>query len=264
MALEQALDGLAHVLQQVPSIGDLPGLGRRLGGGLGVGRRAVPADQLDVGMGPEPRLDGRGITVRQEIDDVAGLEVDDDGAIALPLAPGPVVDADEPRGPRRWRPRPLDAPQQRVGAGRHGGLPRQPRPGFAPQGRADGEVELVEPRGRAGMPGREPVERLHEDATRTFRLRTGESADRHAETDLVPEDRLLGETAGVAAVDPPGLVAAGRARCPGAGGRDPQGQGVAVEVGPDQATAGRGAQELRQEQVGPPGTRGQGITQERR
>ena len=27
MALEQALDGLAHVLQQVPSVGDLPGLG---------------------------------------------------------------------------------------------------------------------------------------------------------------------------------------------------------------------------------------------
>ena len=99
-------------------------------------------------------------------------------------------------------------------------------------------MEAVEPRGRAGMPGREPVERLHEDATRAALFGAEESADRHAETDLMSEDRLLGETAGVTAVDPPGLVAAGRAGCPGIRGRDPQGQGVAIEVGPDQATAG--------------------------
>ena len=42
------------------------------------------------------------------------------------------------------------------------------------------------------MPGREPVERLDEDATGSP-VRAEESADRHAETDLVPEDRLLGE-----------------------------------------------------------------------
>ena len=41
--------------KQVPSIGDLLGLGRGLGGGLGVGRRTVAADQLDAGMGLEPR-----------------------------------------------------------------------------------------------------------------------------------------------------------------------------------------------------------------
>jgi len=43
----------------------------------------------------EPRPDGRGIAVRQEIDDVVRLEVDNDGALALSFAPGPVVDADE-------------------------------------------------------------------------------------------------------------------------------------------------------------------------
>jgi hypothetical protein len=95
MALEEALDGLAHVLQEVPSIGDLLGLGRGFSGGLGVGRRTVAADQLDTGMSFEPRPDGRGVAVGQEIDDIVRLEVDDDRAVALSFAPGPVVDADE-------------------------------------------------------------------------------------------------------------------------------------------------------------------------
>jgi hypothetical protein len=51
----------------------------------------------------------------------------------------------------------LDAPQQRVGAGRHGGLLRQPGSGFTPQGRADSAMNLGESRGRAGMPGREAI-----------------------------------------------------------------------------------------------------------
>ena len=54
MTLQQAFDGLAHVLQEMPSIGDLLRLGRGLGGRLGVGRRTVAADQFDAGMGREP------------------------------------------------------------------------------------------------------------------------------------------------------------------------------------------------------------------
>ena len=95
MTLKQPFDGLAHILQQVPSIGDLSGIGCTFGGGLGVGRRTVAADQFDSGMSLEPRLDGGGVAVRQEIDDIIRLKVDDDGAVALSFAPGPVVDADE-------------------------------------------------------------------------------------------------------------------------------------------------------------------------
>jgi hypothetical protein len=64
MTLKHTFDGLAHVLQQVPSIGDLLGIGGGLGGGQGVGRRTVAADQLDAGMGREPRADGRGVAIR--------------------------------------------------------------------------------------------------------------------------------------------------------------------------------------------------------
>ena len=134
MPLQQAFDGLADVLQEMPSIGALLRLRRGLGGRLGVGRRAIAADQLDAGMGREPGLDGRCVAVGQEVDDLARLEVDDDGAVALPLAPGPVVDADESRGLRRSGLRSLDAAQQCIGAGRDAELLRRPGTGLAPEG----------------------------------------------------------------------------------------------------------------------------------
>ena len=102
------------------------------------------------------------------------------------------------------------------------------------------------------MPGREAVERLGEDAARASRLGAEESADSHLETDLMPEGGFLGETASVAAVDPPGLVAADGTGCVGVGRRDSESQGEAIEVGADQATADRGVQKLGQEQERPP------------
>ncbi len=70
MALKHPFDGLAHFLQQVPSIGELLGLGWSLEGSLSVGRRTIAADtdQIDAGMSLEPRPDGRSVVVRQEAD----------------------------------------------------------------------------------------------------------------------------------------------------------------------------------------------------
>ena len=203
-------------------------------------------------MSLEPRPDGRAIAVRQEIDDVVGLEVDDNGAVALPFAPGPVVDTDEFRGTGGLSAGLLDATQQRIGAGRQGGLARQPRSGFTTQGRADGEVSLGETSGRAGMFGGEAIERLGEDAARASRPRAEESPDRHQETDTMTENRFLGEMAIVAAMYPPRVVAADGAGCARVRRRDTESQSVVVEVGTDQATAYRSAQKLRQEQRVPP------------
>jgi hypothetical protein len=203
-------------------------------------------------MSLEPGPDGRRIAVRQEIDDVVGLEVDDDGAVALPFAPGPVVDADEFRGTTRLSACLLDATQQRIRAGRHGGLLRQSRSGFTAQGRADGEVSLGETLGRASMFGGEAIERLGEDAARASRPRAEESPDSHQETDTMTEDRFLGEMAIVVAMHTPSLVAADGTGCVRVRRRDAQSQSVVVEVGTDQATADRSAQKLRQEQRVPP------------
>src|SRR4051812_33972064 len=104
--------------------------------------------------------------------------------------------------------------------------------------------------GRASGPGREAVERLAEDLARASRRRAEESADGHQETGLPPKDGLLGEGAGVSAMDSPGLESAGGTRGVGFGRGDAEGQRGAIEVGTDQATAGGGAQELGQEQGG--------------
>jgi len=178
----------------------------------------------------------------------AGLRASVDGAVALPFAPGPVVDADKSRGYRRSSPRPLDASQQRIGAGRHGGLCRQPRPGFTTQGRADGEVSSGAACGRTGMLLRESIERLDEDAARASRSGTEESADSHLETNLVPEGRFLGEAAGVAAVNRPTFMAADRTGCVRVRRRDPESQGDAIEISPGQATADGSAQKLGEKQ----------------
>src|SRR4051812_15630431 len=111
------------------------------------------------------------------------------------------------------------------------------------------------------MPGREGAERLGEDATRTFRIGTEESADSHLETNLVPKGGFLGETASVAAVDPPGLVSADGTGCFGVGRGDSESQVKAIEVGADQATADRGMQKLSQKQERPPKRWGSGFTQ---
>lgn len=49
-------------------------------------------------MGAEPRGDGRDLTVRQQLDDLATLEVADDRFVALVAPKGPVVDADKAKG----------------------------------------------------------------------------------------------------------------------------------------------------------------------
>ena len=97
MPCEHALDGLAQVLQQVPAVGDLHGLGGTLRRRLGVGRRTVPADDLDPGMLLEPRRDSVPLAVGEQVDDVTALQVHDDGAVTLSLAPRPVIDPHDPR-----------------------------------------------------------------------------------------------------------------------------------------------------------------------
>src|SRR5512135_3207323 len=84
----------------------------------------------------EPLLDGLRVAVRQQIDDTAALQVHDNGAVSLPLAPRPVVDADEPWR-RQWAVSELlDAAEPRVGAGRHGQAPGETGAGFAAQRRS--------------------------------------------------------------------------------------------------------------------------------
>ena len=164
----QLLQGLAHVPEQVPATGDLGGPGRALPGAVGVGAGAVTGDHLDARVALEPAGQGRGRAVGQEVDDAVPLKVAEDGAVALPTPPRPVVDTEHAhlrRGDRCGAGRSHEA-QERVAADRHGQLLGQARSGLAAQRQADARLRLAQARGPARLGPRHPGQGLGEDHSR--------------------------------------------------------------------------------------------------
>ncbi|GAA3791858.1 hypothetical protein GCM10023083_29230 [Streptomyces phyllanthi] len=99
-------------------VGDLEGLGCGGVGRLGVGARAVAADNLDSGMGREPRGEGGGVALGQQVEDLVGLGVDHDRSVDVTASEREVVHADG-AGLRRGRVGQVHHPaQQRGAAGR--------------------------------------------------------------------------------------------------------------------------------------------------
>jgi hypothetical protein len=66
---------------------------------------AVAADDLDTRVGPQPRLEAAGQPVGQDVDPLAGFDVDEHGGVTLAPAQGEVIDAEDaehpPRGQRQ-------------------------------------------------------------------------------------------------------------------------------------------------------------------
>ena len=89
-------NSLAEVLEQMKTVGDLPRLRRSPAGPLGIEAAAIPADDLDFRMLAQPTSGRLRRTVRQNVDNLAPLQINHDCAIAAPLSPAPVVDADNP------------------------------------------------------------------------------------------------------------------------------------------------------------------------
>ena len=92
--LDLAQGGFAQVLPHMPAISDLHRVGQGTADGLGIGRRAVTAHDLDARMLAQPRFQGVGGAVGQHVDPLMGLGVDDHGGIAVAPAQSEVVDAD--------------------------------------------------------------------------------------------------------------------------------------------------------------------------
>nr|WP_243761756.1 hypothetical protein [Streptomyces sp. YIM 98790] len=85
------LDGLDEVVEQVPAVRALDGVGCSGACAVGVGGSAVAADDLDTGVVGQPGGKGGGLTVRQNIDGVVGVDIDQDRAVGVPPAEGEVV-----------------------------------------------------------------------------------------------------------------------------------------------------------------------------
>jgi len=93
IATKLPLDGLAEVLQQMRAVSNLPRLRRALACGLRVETRTIAAHHVHARMLSEPTGGGRRRTIRQHVNHLTALEVNDDRAVVGTLPPRPVVDA---------------------------------------------------------------------------------------------------------------------------------------------------------------------------
>lgn len=77
----------------MPPVRDLDRFGSTTGGPLGVGAGAVAGDDGDAGVRHESCRQGVSAAVGQQVDDPPTLQIAQDGAVAMPLTPSPIVHA---------------------------------------------------------------------------------------------------------------------------------------------------------------------------
>jgi len=162
----------------MPVINDLSGFGRGFCGCLSVRRRTVPADDFDTRMIVEPLLYGFGIAVRQEINDIAPLQIHDNRSVPLPSDPGPVIDPNKTGRRRRFLVEPPDASEQRVWAGGHGEDTGEAGVGFTAESQPNRTADSAEAVSRMGIRLHKPREALGKDAARALGLWAKERSDR--------------------------------------------------------------------------------------
>jgi hypothetical protein len=192
---------VGQVVDQVPAVGDLDRLGRTIAGAFRIGAGAVPGDERDAGMRPQPGGKTAAGAIREEIDGVVTLQVDQDRAVREALVDRPVVDAKHGWHRPRDFGRLAEEPQQRVGTDGHPALGRHPRARLAPE--RDGEVEERRPLtiGAVGDRRGDPRQALGEDFPGAGGVDAKEPACPDSEADGHARPRQVGQRAGVAAVD---------------------------------------------------------------
>ena len=129
--------GLAKIMQKVPSVSNLHGLRRAAARTFGIKTGAVSGHDLNAGMALQPFCDRVRVSIRQKINNAIALQIADDRPVSLPAAPGPIVDADDPRRRERFGLHRVDHPQQGVAAHRHRQLAGQSRTRFTARGQTD-------------------------------------------------------------------------------------------------------------------------------
>nr|WP_245442717.1 hypothetical protein [Methylobacterium terrae] len=141
--LEPAFDGLPHVGEQVPSIGDLLSLGIAEACASGILGRAILDDEFDAGMPFEPAGHRGCRTIREEVDGAVAVEIDDDRTVTAALPDRPVVDPDPDRSRRAGHRHAGDEPQHGRTACRHVEMREETRPACTAAGGADPGLRLA-------------------------------------------------------------------------------------------------------------------------
>lgn len=150
VAADLALESGGQVLEQMPPVGDMDGPRCSPAGTLAVDLGPVAGDHLDPGVVPKPPRDAVLLSVGQQVHNLVALQVHDGGAIAAPLAPGPLVDADHPRRRRGRHLRRADQADHGVRAGLDGEPCCHAAAGLPAQRQAEVPLQAGEAAGAAG------------------------------------------------------------------------------------------------------------------
>ncbi|MDX6391411.1 MAG: hypothetical protein QOJ73_2474 [Streptosporangiaceae bacterium] len=95
---DRLLDVLGQVVPQVPPIGHLDRLGCPTADAFGVGTGTVPADHPGSRVLTQPRGEGGGLAIGEQIDGATRVDVDEYGAVDVPAAQGKVIDPEHRHG----------------------------------------------------------------------------------------------------------------------------------------------------------------------
>src|SRR5687768_14979531 len=152
-------------------------------GSIGVGAGTIADDDLDRRMVLEPRGQGLGRAIGQQVDPAPALEITEDRAVALAFAPGPVIDAEHPRRERRLEIGLADAAQQGRRADRHADPGGQTRSRIAAQRPSDGAMRGAQAVGMAGPATGDVRQGLAERAARAGVIDAAKAPDLHAQDD---------------------------------------------------------------------------------
>ena len=174
--------GFAQVTQQVPTISYLNGLRSRPACGFGIDPAAVAADDLGTRMSSKPGSYGVGVAIGKQVDHPARLQVAQDRSIAMPLAPGPVVDAEHPWS-LHWKPRAarMKLPQQSRPAGQQAKTLSKLGSSSTTQGKREPTQSFARPTTSSSIASRCTRQRFRKDLAPAPRLHAEEPS--RTETD---------------------------------------------------------------------------------
>ena len=201
MVFQNRAKGIAGVAQQMPPVRDLEGVRRPTRRPLGIGAGAVAHDDGDAGVGCQPRRQCVGAAVGEQVDDAPALEVAQDRSVAVALAPGPVVHAQN----RHWGGRHVGADahpvHQRCPADRHAHGPGMRGPWVATERQTNGPVHGPQPVGLACPRAGDAGQGFGKGAARTGGIGAAEAPDADQQHGGASEARHITKAAPVGAVN---------------------------------------------------------------
>ncbi len=192
-------------------------VGRSAVNAIGVKRTPIATDDADGRMLREPGGHALRRALGQQVKHPMILQIDQDGPVALPAPPGPLIDPKHLRGGAIKCRGCLHEPQQGGWTGPQPQPSSETRTGLSAKSHAKGEQELGKP-SRATRPrGRHGEQALRENLARARRIVTEKLAHPQLQAYGVGAPRQIGEGSCVLAVDPRGLYVAERAGDTGLG-----------------------------------------------